>query len=161
MALQGQGEVDEVLSEINVTPLVDIMLVLLVVFIVTAPLLTNAVKVHLPQTSTTAPIEQTKAVTISIDRDGTIVFYSQTEARQSGYGEIPIGRNMFEISPCMANNDFQGRIKRAMDEGPVDLEFGWAGDFADPTRDLRLRVISSSNNGIWIFVERDSAVDPR
>ena len=56
----------------------------------------------------------------------------------------------------MANNDFQGRIKRAMDEGPVDLEFGWAGDFADPTRDLRLRVISSSNNGIWIFVERES-----
>ena len=93
---------------------------------------------------------------ILIDRDGTIVFYSQTEARKSGYGEIPIGRNMFEISPCMANNDFQGRIKRAMDEGPVDLEFGWAGDFADPTRDLRLRVISSSNNGIWIFIERDS-----
>jgi photoactive yellow protein len=72
---------------------------------------------------------------ILIDRDGTIVFYSQTEARQSGYGEIPIGRNMFEISPCMSNNDFRGRIKRAMDEGPVDLEFGWAGDFADPTRD--------------------------
>jgi len=64
---------------------------------------------------------------------------------------------MFEISPCMASNDFQGRIKRAMDEGPVDLEFGWAGDFADPARDLRLRVISSSNNGIWIFVERDGA----
>jgi len=56
----------------------------------------------------------------------------------------------------MANSDFQGRIKRAMDEGPVDLEFGWAGDFADSTRDLRLRVISSSNNGIWIFIERDS-----
>ena len=92
---------------------------------------------------------------ILLDRDGTIVFYSQTEARKSGYGEIPIGRNLFEISPCMAGNDFHGRIKRAMDEGPVDLEFGWAGDFADPTRDLRLRVISSSNNGIWIFVERD------
>src|SRR3984885_13865775 len=92
---------------------------------------------------------------ILLDRDGTIVFYSQTEARKSGYGEIPIGRNLFEISPCMAGNDFPGRIKRAMDEGPVDLEFGWAGDFADPTRDLRLRVISSSNNGIWIFVERD------
>jgi photoactive yellow protein len=92
---------------------------------------------------------------ILLDRDGTIVFYSQTEARKSGYGEIPIGKNLFEISPCMANNDFQGRIKRAMDEGAVDLEFGWAGDFADPTRDLRLRVISSSNNGIWIFVERD------
>lgn len=92
---------------------------------------------------------------ILIDRDGTIVFYSQTEAQKSGYGEIPIGQNLFAISPCMASNDFRGRIKRAMDEGPVDLEFGWAGDFADPTRDLRLRVISSSNNGIWIFVERD------
>ena len=92
---------------------------------------------------------------ILIDRDGTVVFYSQSEARQSGYGEIPIGRNLFEISPCMASNDFQGRIKRALDAGPVDLEFGWAGDFADPMRDLRLRVISSSNNGIWIFIERD------
>ncbi len=92
---------------------------------------------------------------ILLDRDGTIVFYSVTEAQKSGYGKIPIGQNLFEISPCMASNDFRGRIKRAMDEGPVDLEFGWAGDFADPNRDLRLRVISSSNNGIWIFVERD------
>ena len=92
---------------------------------------------------------------ILIDRDGTIVFYSQTEAQKSGYGEIPIGQNLFAISPCMASNDFHGRIKRAMDEGPVDLEFGWAGDFADPARDLRLRVMSSSHNGIWIFVERD------
>ena len=95
---------------------------------------------------------------ILIDRDGTVVFYSQAEARQSGYGKIPIGENLFEISPCMANNDFHGRIRRAMDEGPVDLEFGWAGDFADPTRDLRLRVVSSSDNkGIWIFIERDLA----
>lgn len=95
---------------------------------------------------------------ILIDRDGTIVFYSQAEARQSGYGKIPVGQNLFKISPCMADNDFQGRIKRAIDEGPVDLEFGWAGDYDDPTRDLRLRVISaSSNNNIWIFIERDSA----
>jgi biopolymer transport protein ExbD len=40
----------EAMSEINVTPLVDVMLVLLVVFIVTAPLLTLAVKVYLPKT---------------------------------------------------------------------------------------------------------------
>ena len=40
---------DEVLSEINVTPLVDVMLVLLVVFIVTAPLLTNAIPINLPK----------------------------------------------------------------------------------------------------------------
>ena len=54
-----------------------------------------------------------------------------------------------------AQQDFRGRIKRAMDEGPVDLEFGWSGDYDDPTRDLRLRVISSSDdNGIWVCIER-------
>jgi len=42
-----------------------------------------------------------------------------------------------------------------MDEGPVDLEFGWSGDYDDPTRDLRLRVISSSDdNGISDCIER-------
>ncbi len=46
---------DEVLSEINVTPLVDVMLVLLVVFIVTAPLLTNSIPINLPKTESVAP----------------------------------------------------------------------------------------------------------
>jgi len=97
---------------------------------------------------------------ILLERDGTIVFYSQTEAKRSGYGKIPIGQNLFEISPCMTSNDFRGRIQRAMDEGPVDLEFGWAGDYDDPTRDLRLRVISSSQrNRVWIFIERDVTGD--
>ena len=94
---------------------------------------------------------------ILLDREGTVMFYSKTEAEKSGYGKFPIGENLFEISPCMASTDFRGRIKCAMDEGPFDLEFGWAGDFADPARDLRLRVISSSNDGIWIFVDRDGA----
>jgi photoactive yellow protein len=98
---------------------------------------------------------------ILLDREGTVLFYSQTEAQKSGYGEIPLGLNLFEISPCMAANDFRGRIQRAMDVGPVNLEFGWAGDFADPTRDLRLRVMSSINNGIWIFIERDNVSDVR
>ena len=94
---------------------------------------------------------------ILIDREGMISFYSKTEAQQSGYGHDPTGQNLFAISPCMASNDFHGRIKRAMDEGPVDLEFGWSGDYDDPTRDLRLRVLSSSdNNNIWIFIERDA-----
>ena len=94
---------------------------------------------------------------ILIDREGLIRFYNKTEAQKSGYGKDPTGQNLFVISSRMASNDFHGRIKRAMDEGPVDLEFGWAGDFADPTRDLRLRVLSSSdNNNIWIFIERDN-----
>ena len=72
------GDSEEVVSDINVTPLVDVMLVLLVVFIVTAPLLTNAVKVSLPQTATTAPIEQKPAVTLSVDAQGKI-YVDKTE----------------------------------------------------------------------------------
>ena len=72
MAIQAQGDADDVMSDINVTPLVDVMLVLLVVFIVTAPLLTNAVKINLPQTSANAPLELKKAVTISVDATGKV-----------------------------------------------------------------------------------------
>jgi biopolymer transport protein ExbD len=63
---------DELVSDINVTPLVDVMLVLLVVFIVTAPLLTNSVKVSLPQTAQNAPTEQKPSITVSVDAQGRI-----------------------------------------------------------------------------------------
>ena len=60
------------MSEINVTPLVDVMLVLLVVFIVTAPLLSNAVTVNLPKTAINSPPEQKQALSVSIDKAGTV-----------------------------------------------------------------------------------------
>ena len=67
MAFNTFSEGEAVLSEINITPLVDVMLVLLVAFIVTAPLLTNAVKINLPQTAATAPSKESKAVTVSVN----------------------------------------------------------------------------------------------
>lgn len=63
---------DEVLSEINITPLVDVMLVLLVVFIVTAPLLTNAIPVNLPKTAAVAPLEQKEPLVVGIDSAGKV-----------------------------------------------------------------------------------------
>ncbi len=72
MALSPQYEQDEVMSEINVTPLVDVMLVLLVVFIVTAPLLTNAIHVNLPKTAATSSPDEARAVTVSVDSVGKI-----------------------------------------------------------------------------------------
>jgi biopolymer transport protein ExbD len=63
---------DEVLSEINVTPLVDVMLVLLVVFIVTAPLLTNAIPINLPKTESVAPVEQKDSLVVSVDDKGKV-----------------------------------------------------------------------------------------
>lgn len=63
---------DEVLSEINVTPLVDVMLVLLVVFIVTAPLLTNSIPINLPKTQAVAPVERKDPLVVSIDGAGKL-----------------------------------------------------------------------------------------
>jgi len=66
------------LSEINVTPLVDVMLVLLIIFMISAPLLTVGVPVELPKTEAAAVNEQTEPLTISIQRDGRL-FLQETE----------------------------------------------------------------------------------
>jgi photoactive yellow protein len=92
---------------------------------------------------------------ILLDRAGTVLFYSVTEARLSGYAGSPIGHNFFDASRCMNNDEFRGRIMRAIEAGPVDLELGWAGDYADPTSSLRIRVQSSRTGGVWICIQRD------
>ena len=94
---------------------------------------------------------------IRIDRDGTVQFYSATEARLSGYGEIPLGKNLFAISRCFGGEEFRGRVARAADAGPVDFEIAWPGDYNDPKRELRIRVQSAANGGLWLFIERDDA----
>lgn len=67
-----------VLSEINITPLVDVMLVLLVAFMVTIPVMNNAVKVNLPKTvATSKPIEDKPSV-ITVDKEKKI-FIDQVE----------------------------------------------------------------------------------
>ncbi|WP_332661275.1 ExbD/TolR family protein [Brevundimonas sp.] len=60
------------LSEINVTPLVDVMLVLLIIFMISAPLLTTGVEVELPKTEASAVETNQEPVVVSIDRDGAI-----------------------------------------------------------------------------------------
>lgn len=60
------------LSEINVTPLVDVMLVLLIIFMISAPLLTVGVPVELPKTEASAVETNNEPLSVSIDRDGRI-----------------------------------------------------------------------------------------
>lgn len=69
------------MSEINVVPYIDVMLVLLVIFMVTAPMLTQGVKVDLPQT-TSDPIQQDKdveSITVSVDSNGA--YYMEVGGR--------------------------------------------------------------------------------
>lgn len=58
------------MSEINTTPLVDVMLVLLVIFIITAPLLTHAVKIELPQASSQPLPQKPEVISVAIDATG-------------------------------------------------------------------------------------------
>jgi len=60
------------MSEINTTPLVDVMLVLLVIFIITAPLLTHAVKIDLPQASSQPLPEKPEVISVAIDASGKV-----------------------------------------------------------------------------------------
>ena len=65
------------LAEINVTPLVDVMLVLLIIFMVTAPLMTSGVSVDLPKTTAKPLNSDSEPVTVSIKADGTIFLQDQ------------------------------------------------------------------------------------
>ena len=68
----GNGGAQAPMSEINTTPLVDVMLVLLIIFMITAPLLTHAVKIDLP-TATNAPNEAPPdTTTLSLDAEGAL-----------------------------------------------------------------------------------------
>jgi biopolymer transport protein TolR len=71
------------LAEINVTPLVDVMLVLLIVFMVAAPLLTVGVAVDLPETAAQPIPEQGEPLTVTITGDGTI-FVQETAVEIDG-----------------------------------------------------------------------------
>lgn len=69
----GSSDNDEVFGEINVTPLVDVMLVLLVTFIITAPMLTNTINVNLPDTQPTyQQKDPEKPTVISVDEAGKV-----------------------------------------------------------------------------------------
>ena len=72
MAFSTGGDSDDVLAEINITPLVDVMLVLVVALIVTAPLLNNAIKVNLPKTVATQAPEPRKPIAVSVDAKGLV-----------------------------------------------------------------------------------------
>ncbi len=65
------------LSEINVTPMVDVMLVLLIIFMISAPLLTSGVKIDLPKTEAAALKDEGDPVTVSIKADGSIFVMDQ------------------------------------------------------------------------------------
>lgn len=94
---------------------------------------------------------------IKLDSDGVTKIFNATEARMSGFKSRPaIGLEFFlNVAPCMGKPEFRGRIEQARQSGLVDFEMGWIGDFDDMDREMQVRIQSSSDNGIWIFIHRD------
>ena len=73
MAMQvGEQSSDEVMIDINTTPLIDVMLVLIIMLIITIPIQTHAVKMNMPVGPSSAPPKPPEIVRIDIDFDGTI-----------------------------------------------------------------------------------------
>jgi len=62
------------MSDINMTPLIDVMLVLLVIFMITAPLMTSSLKLDLPKTDAAQPSDTPQFIAVALDRDGRYFF---------------------------------------------------------------------------------------
>ncbi len=74
------------MSEINVTPMVDVMLVLLVIFIITAPMFTHAIKLDLPRAQAAGSADQLDTISIAIDASGK-VFWNNIAVDADGLDE--------------------------------------------------------------------------
>jgi biopolymer transport protein ExbD len=71
MAFGTQDDTDDVMNEINMTPLVDVMLVLLIIFIITVPVMKHAVNIDLPRATNEAQDSKPETVRLTVDAQGT------------------------------------------------------------------------------------------
>jgi biopolymer transport protein ExbD len=102
MAFGTQDEPDEVMNEINMTPFVDAMLVLLIIFIITVPVMKHAVNVDLPRVSSQREVVKPETVRLSVQADGSYYWNEskvtdealpallQTEARKDPQPDLHI-----------------------------------------------------------------------
>ncbi len=116
---RGRGGRRQPMSEINVTPFVDVMLVLLIIFMVAAPLLTAGVPIDLPDSRAAQLSNEQQQVTISIDQAG-YVYIDDTEVPLGGLPQA------LESLPRMGRDgpDITLRADRALDYGRVMAVMG-------------------------------------
>ncbi len=85
--LNGNGR-KQLVSDINVTPLVDVMLVLLIIFMVTAPMMTQGLDVDLPETTTKSLRQEEDPIVVTIDKEGKISLDRHEVSRKILYQEL-------------------------------------------------------------------------
>jgi biopolymer transport protein ExbD len=82
MAFGTQDEIDDVMNEINMTPLVDVMLVLLIIFIITVPVMKHSVEVDLPRASSSPQDAKPESIRLTVDAEGQYFWNEQPLADQ-------------------------------------------------------------------------------
>jgi biopolymer transport protein ExbD len=93
MAMSSQKNEDSLMAELNVTPLVDVMLVLLVIFIVTAPLIVpQSMKVNLPKTQAVAQQDNAKNSQLILEANGQVTFEGQ-QVSDKDLGQLLKGKS--------------------------------------------------------------------
>ena len=115
-----RGNAPQPLSEINVTPLVDVMLVLVVVLIVTAPLLATRLRLDLPRSEAASTQASQEVVTLAVDAQGQLY-----------WGEAPVtadvmGVRLQEVARLNPQTELQLRADATVPYGRVVEVLGWA-----------------------------------
>ena len=102
-----------VMSEINVTPMVDVMLVLLIIFMVTAPLLVAGVPVDLPESRAGALDQQAKPVQIALDKNGALFLDDQP------VDDATLATRLQDLARTAPDTEIQLRADRAVPYGRI------------------------------------------
>ncbi|MGF1509948.1 MAG: protein TolR [Myxococcota bacterium] len=118
MAMSGGGPERRAMSEINVTPMVDVMLVLLIIFMVTAPLITQGVDVELPQTQAQALEGTERKLVLTVTRDRRIFIGTNEDI------EIPFD----QLESKLAANDRLQQDKELYLHADRRLDYGTVVD---------------------------------
>ncbi|HRN76846.1 biopolymer transporter ExbD [Ottowia sp.] len=103
----------EPMSDINVTPMVDVMLVLVVIFIITAPLLASSIRLDLPKTDAAKPGDPPKFVTVVVDKAGQVFF----DDRPVTQGEL--GGALLDAARANPDTEVQLRADQGVPYGRV------------------------------------------
>ena len=108
------------MSDINVTPLVDVMLVLVVIFIITAPLLASAIRLDLPKTDAAKAVDVPKFVTLVVDKSG------QTFLNDKALQLDELARQLAQTAGQNPDTEVQLRADEAVPYGKVVAVMGVA-----------------------------------
>ena len=135
----GDGEA-EILSAINTTPLVDVMLVLLIIFLITIPVITKTVKMELPKATNLSTITKPENITLAVDQRGNVYWKDALVPSQQALGELI--RNAAVVVPQPeihvrgdrnVRYEYVGRVILQLQKGGIQK----VGFISEPDRGVR------------------------